>query len=479
MQQTPKQASEGAGRRIGRFARFLFQWAFARSAARTAVLSFAVLILLGAVLLCLPVSSKGRVWTHPVDALFTATSAVCVTGLIVKSTPDYWSLFGQLVILGLVQVGGLGIMTMGAFVAIMLQRKLSMRFQAVMTGIVETAAGESVLALVRFICLFALVVEVAGAVLLYVAWRDHFSGFWPCFYHSVFHSISAFCNAGFSLNNNSLMDYVGNAGVNLIVCAQIVIGGLGFMVVRDVMAYTGWWLFRRRGKRPRLSTHSKLVLTVTAVLLVVGALIFLGIEWNGDALRGAPGRTKVLAAMFQSVTPRTAGFNTVDVSTTALGPATVFMLMALMYIGGSPGGTAGGIKTSTLGIMIASIIATLKGRQKAEMFHHSVPEETFHRVASIILLSVGALVAGIFLLLITDTAAGFYRIAFEAVSAFGTVGLSLGFTGPDSQATGLGRLILSALMFIGRLGPVTLMLGVAQLRDRRAYRYPEDRVLVG
>ncbi len=456
-----------------------FQWAFARNAARTAVLSFAVIIIVGAVLLCTPLSSKGRVWTNPVDALFTATSAVCVTGLIVKSTPDYWSLFGQLVVLGLVQVGGLGIMTMGAFVAIMLQRKLSMRFQAVMTGIVETAAGESVMTLVRFICLFTLVMEVGGAVLLFLAWRSHFSGFWPCFYHSVFHSISAFCNAGFSLNNNSLMDYVGNVGVNFIICAQIVIGGLGFMVVRDVMAYAGWYMFRRRGKRPRLSTHSKLVLTVTAVLLVVGMVTFLWIEWHGEALKGAPVRTKLLAAMFQSVTPRTAGFNTVDISTMALGPATVFMLMVLMYIGGSPGGTAGGIKTSTLGIMIASIIATLKGRQKAEMFHHSVPEETFHRVASIILLSVGALAAAIFLLLITDTAAGFYKIAFEAVSAFGTVGLSMGFTGPDTQATALGKLILSALMFIGRLGPVTLMLGVAQLRDRRVYRYPDDRVLVG
>jgi trk system potassium uptake protein TrkH len=479
VEQPPREPLERPGRRSARLVRSLYLWAFTRSAARTAVVSFAILILLGALLLCLPVSSHDRVWTHPVDSFFTATSAVCVTGLIVKSTPDYWSLFGQLVILGLIQVGGLGIMTMGAFVAIMLQRRLSMRFQAVMTGIVETAGRESVLTLVRFICLFTLVVEVTGALLLFIAWRDRFSGFWPCFYHSVFHSISAFCNAGFSLNNNSLMDYVGNAGVNLIVCAQIVVGGLGFMVVRDVLDYARWWALRRRGKRPRLSTHSKLVLTVTGLLLLAGALIFLTIEWDGDALRDAPARTKLLAAVFQSVTTRTAGFNTVPISTAALGPATVFMLMALMYIGGSPGGTAGGIKTSTLGIMIASIIATLKGRQKAEMFHHSVPEETVHRVASIILLSVGALVTGVFLLLITDTAAGFYKIVFEAVSAFGTVGLSLGLTGADCQVTALGKLILSALMFIGRLGPVTLMLGVAQLRDRTVYRYPEDRVLVG
>jgi trk system potassium uptake protein TrkH len=475
----PSDPRPGPGRRIARAARLLYRWAFARSAARTAVASFACIILFGTLLLCLPISSKARVWSHPVDAVFTATSAVCVTGLIVKSTPDYWSFFGQLVILGLIQVGGLGIMTMGAFVAIMLQRKLSMRFEAVMTGIVESAAGESVWGLIRFICMLTLAVEVAGTMLLFFAWRSHFSGFGSCLYSSVFHSVSAFCNAGFSLNNNSLEAYVGNPGVNFIICGEIVIGGIGFMVVRDVMDYAGWWLLRRRGKRPRLSTHSKLVLTVTAVLLAVGMVIFLAIEWNGDALKGTPAGTKVLAAMFQSVTPRTAGFNTVDISTQALGPATVFMLMALMYVGGSPGGTAGGIKTSTLGIMISSIIATLKGRQKAEMFHHSVPEETVHRVAGIILLSVGALVVGIFLLLITDTSAGFYKIAFESVSAFGTVGLSLGLTGPNCDVTWLGKLILAALMFIGRLGPVTLMLGVAQLRDHRDYRYPEDRVLVG
>jgi len=465
-------------RRVGRLALLARRWAFGGSPARTAVASFAVLILLGAALLSLPISSHARTWTAPADSLFTATSAVCVTGLIVKSTPDYWSLFGQLVILGLIQVGGLGIMTMGAFVAIMLQRKLSMRFEAVMTDIVESPGPENVWGLIRFICLLTFVAESVGAVLLFFAWRADFSGFWPCLYHSVFHSISAFCNAGFSLNNSSLMKYVDSVPVNFIICAQIVVGGLGFLVVRDVVNYGRWWLLRRRGKRPRLSTHSKLVLTVTGVLLAVGFVVFLVIESSAGTLRGAPLKTKLLAAMFQSVTPRTAGFNTVPTSQAMLAPATVFLLMALMYIGGSPGSTAGGIKTSTLGVMIASIIATLKGREKAEMFHHSVPEETVHRVASIILLSVGALATGIFLLLLTEGTT-FNRVMFEAVSAFGTVGLSLGLTGPDSAVTGLGKLTLTGLMFVGRLGPVTLMLGVAQLRDRRVYRYPEDRVLVG
>ncbi|KPK65975.1 MAG: hypothetical protein AMK73_01420 [Planctomycetes bacterium SM23_32] len=453
------------------------RFAFGGSAARTAVASFACAIALGTLLLTLPISSRGEGWTSPVDALFTATSAVCVTGLLVKSTPDHWSLFGQLVILTLIQVGGLGIMTMGAFVAIMLQRRLSMRFEAVMTDIVEPAAVESVWTLVRFICLFTLVAEVLGAASLFFAWRGDFAGFWGCFYHSVFHSISAFCNAGFSLNNDSLTRYVDSTPINVAVCLLIIFGGIGFTVVRDLKRYAGWWLFSRRGRRPQLSTHSKLVLTVTGVLLVVGFLGVFVLESFG-ALRHAPLKTKVLAALFQSVTPRTAGFNTVEMSRGTLGPATVFLLMALMYVGGSPGSTAGGIKTSTLGVMIASIVATLRGRSKAHLFNHSLSEETVHRVASIILLSVAALMGGIFVLLVTETAA-FDQIVFDAISAFGTVGLSTGLTGPSTTMTALGKVAVTALMFVGRLGPVTLVLSVAALKERAVYSYPEDQVLVG
>ncbi len=452
------------------------QLMFGGGAARTAVASFATVIILGAVVLALPVSSKARVWTSPVDALFTATSAVCVTGLLVKSTPDHWSLFGQLLILAMIQAGGLGIMTLGAFVAIMFQKRLSMRFEAVMTDMVESDSWENVWTLIRFICFLTLVAEAIGAVVLFFAWRGHFDSPWLCLYHSVFHAISAFCNAGFSLNNNSLMDYADSLPVNLIMCLLIVLGGLGFIVVRDVKHQMRWWVFSRRGRRPRLTGHSKLVLTMTAVLLLTGFFAVAIIESHG-LLAGAPLERKVLTAMFQSVTPRTAGFNTVEI--TALAPSTAFLLMILMYIGGSPGGTAGGIKTTTLGIMIASIVATLRGRSKAEMFHHSVPEETVHRVASIILLSVAALATGLFLLLITERAAGFDKIAFDAISAFGTVGLSRGLTGPDCAVTAWGKLIVAALMFTGRLGPITLVLSVAHLRERAVYRYPEEQIVVG
>ncbi len=445
--------------------------------ARVAVASFALVILLGALVLMLPVSSQERVWTHPVDALFTSTSAVCVTGLIVRSTPDHWSLFGQLTILVLIQVGGLGIMTLGAFVAIMLQRRLSMRFESVMADIVESDRGESVWQLILFICLFTFVMEVVGAVALYFSWRGEFSGFWPAFYHSVFHSISAFCNAGFSLNNDSLVRYVDSVPVNLIVTGLIIFGGIGFLVVREVAGFGRWWMAERRGRRPRLTTHTRLVLLVTGVLLVVGFFGFLVIE-SGGSMAEAPWTERLLASWFQSVTPRTAGFNTVDTGAAALSQATAFMLMVLMYIGGSPGGTAGGIKTSTLGIMVSSIAATLRGRERVEMFHHSIPVETVHRVTSIVLLSVMAVVVGTFLLLATE-AASFQKILFDAISAFGTVGLSQGLTGPGSDVTVSGRLVLTALMFVGRLGPVTLMLSVAGEAETASYQYPEERVMVG
>ena len=455
----------------GRVARTVFLG----SPARAAVASFFLVILMGTVLLALPLSSARGTWTHPVDAIFTSTSAVCVTGLIVKDTPVYWSAFGQVVILLLIQTGGLGIMTLSAFLATMLKRRLSMGFESVMSGLVETSAEENVWDLIRFICVFTFIAEVIGTVLLYHAWRGHFEGFWRCLYVSIFHSVSAFCNAGFSLYSDSLVRYRGSVGVNLVVCGLIIVGGIGFLVVRELKDYAAWKLFVRRGKSPNLSTHTRLVLTVTGVLLVLGFLCMLGIEWTGS-FGDMPLKERLLAAMFQSVTPRTAGFNTLKISSPSIAGATALLLIGLMFIGGSPGSTAGGIKTSTLGVMIASIIATLKGRSKAEMFHHSVRPETVHRVASIILLSVSALVLGVFLLLITEQGIGFLELLFEATSAFGTVGLTLGVT---PQLTASGRIIITLLMFTGRLGPITLLMSVAQMEDKVPYSYPDAHVMVG
>jgi len=453
----------------------------ARRPGLAAVLSFLAAIMLGAAILCTPLCSRvdpadgQRHWTHPVNALFTATSAVCVTGLIVKDTGGDWSHFGQVVILVLIQAGGLGIMTIYAFMVTMTRRRLGMGLERMLGGELESMEAVNTGRMIRFICLFALVAEAMGAVALFVSWRSHFPGFWQCAYHSIFHSISAFCNAGFSLNSQSLMAYRDSLPVNLVVWTLIVFGGLGFLVVKDLLDYAGWWLFRRRGRRPKLEVHTALVLAVTAFLLAVGFFVFLLVERH-HSLDGMALKERLLAAGFHSVTPRTAGFNTVNMN--ALAPSTALLVMALMFVGGSPGSTAGGVKTTTLGVMLASILATVHGRDKAELFHHSVRQETVHRVASIILLSVCALLAGTFLLLMSERSNhfSFLRVAFEASSAYGTVGLSLGIT---AKLTVLGRLIISALMFIGRLGPVTLMMTAMAGTALVPYEYPEARVIVG
>lgn len=460
---------------------------FARQAhrpGRLVICSFLVAILLGAVVLCTPFANARnadgiRCWTHPVDALFTATSAVCVTGLIVKDTGGGWSLFGQLTILALIQVGGLGIMTIYAFLLAMMRKRLSMGVERVLGGVIDADATENVGTLIKFICLLTLFAEAIGAVGLYLSWRPEFSGFWQCAYHSVFHAISAFCNAGFSLNADSMVKYQGNLAVNGVMWSLIIVGGLGFLVVRDLGRYARWRLLGRSGPRARLRVHTRVVLAITALLLVLGFVVILGTETNAS-FDGMTFKTRVLSAIFQSVTPRTAGFNTVE--TGSLAPSTTLLMMALMFIGGSPGSTAGGVKTSTVGIMVASILATARGRREAEMFHHSVRQETVHRVASIILLSVSVLVTGMFMLLISertliaDGRSSFMQVAFEAASAFGTVGLSLGLTAKLSIA---GRLIIPVLMFVGRLGPVTLMMTAASSEGSVSYSFPEGQVLVG
>jgi len=454
---------------------FLLRTVLRGSPARAAVASFLTLILLGAFLLSLPVSSAEGKWTHPVDALFTSTSSVCVTGLIVKDTARYWSTFGQLVILGMIQAGGLGIMTVYAFLAVALRQRVSMRFEAMMKDLVEGEREEDIWTLVKFICLFTLIAETVGAVSLYVSWAGNFPSVGKAIYFSVFHAISAFCNAGFSVYSDSLARYRGSAPVNAIMALLIVVGGLGFIVVRELLSYFRWRLLVRKGKRPRLSPHTCLVLTVTGVLLLGGFFVIF-FTASGTDMQAATMKERLLMSAFQSVTARTAGFNTMKLSPETVLSSTAFLLLALMFIGGSPGSTAGGIKTTTVGVMIASIAATLKGRSRAELFHHSVPSETVHRVASIILLSLSALALGVFCLLITEAGRGFLEILFEATSAFGTVGLTMGLT---PRLSTWGRLIIPALMFVGRLGPVTLVLSVARMEDRARYSYPHANVLVG
>lgn len=443
--------------------------------ARLMVGSFAGAILAGTLLLSTPWASSSGTPVRPVDALFTATSATCVTGLIVKDTGSDFSLFGQTVILVLLQLGGLGIMTFSVSLALVLGRGLSKRRAVVMQDLLDQESVRDLLGLVRFIAVVTLLIEAAGAVALFACFASRQGLTWataPRLAHvAVFHSISAFCNAGFSLFRTSFQGWQGDVWVNGVLAVLIVVGGLGFPVLRDLML-----LGRRRrlaaGRAPGLRTHTKVVLVTSAALIVVGAVVFYFVDAS-HTLGGQPPRSQVLASFFQSITARTAGFNTVHIG--SVGHAGLLLLMLLMFIGASPGSTGGGVKTTTAAAVWSSAWAALRGRPRAELFRRTVPRDVVRRAVALLTFSVLVLaVAGIALMSVEEQP--FEDLAFELVSAFGTVGLS---TGATPLLTDAGRLIITALMFIGRLGPLTLALLFVGEARHAAYAYPEERMMIG
>ena len=439
--------------------------------ARSIVLTFLVLIAGGTLFLTFPGATAAGRSAPPLTALFTSTSAVCVTGLIVVDTPTYWSRFGQWVILALVQVGGLGIMTLSASAALALGRALGAGSRGLLEEVLEETATRDIANLLQFIVAFTFLTELAGAIVLGLYW----SGSMPArlaWYHGAFHSVSAFCNAGFSTFSTSLADWVGDPVVNGVIGGLIVVGGIGFTVaaglaglLRHPLQPGRWWRHER--------THTRLVLTVTGILLGVGALGLFYLDYEGSlAALSLP--DKLLAAAFQSVTLRTAGFNTVPIGATA--PAAATLMMILMFIGGSPGGTAGGIKTTTIGILWLSLRSLARGRKDVEVFGRRVPDRTLLKAIAVTLLGGAVLGTGFLALLMVQPEQDFLDLLFEAVSAFGTVGLSRGIT---AALTPPGRLLIILLMFVGRTGPLTLAFALGRSPARTYYRYPDSRILVG
>jgi trk system potassium uptake protein TrkH len=435
------------------------------------VASFASLIAVGTVLLSLPISwGEGRS-IGVLDALFTATSAVCVTGLITLDTARAWSHFGQAVILALIQLGGLGILTISTFFLVLIGRPLPLAQKGMITRTHGKLTHVAVKALLVRIVSYALAVEAAGAVILTAYFAEE-SGWRSGAWQGLFHAISAFCNAGFSLFSNSLEDFAGSWTVNLTVLGLIVVGGIGFLVLTDVEE----WIRHRR----RLSLHSKVVLTATVILIVAGTAGFYMFEAH-NVLEGRPASEQFLVSLFQAITPRTAGFNTVPYG--VLTNAALMMTLIFMFIGGSPGSAAGGVKTSTAAILFGILISRARGMRHATLFRRTVPERLVGEAIAIVLLSVTVVMGATFLLQWTELGdmahpgvrGAFLSLNFEAVSAFGTVGLSMG------ETTGLvpsSKLIVVALMFIGRLGPLTLALGLSRKR-RVEYQYAEEPVMVG
>lgn len=441
------------------------------TAPQLVLLTFAMVIGTGTLLLLLP---RATITGHSmplVDALFTATSATCVTGLIVVDTGSYFSSFGQGIILALIQIGGLGIMSLTAFAAVVAGRGMGMRESALMKDVLSSDFIGEVTKLLRNIILITAVCEIAGVLLLSRIWARDFTTPMDTFYYSLFHSISAFCNAGFSLFINSLEGFAGRADVVLTFAALIVIGGLGFMVVSDLVSS---FVNKVKGRRirARLSLHSKAVLVTSGVLLVLGTVFFFILE-SGQSIAPMPFGERMLSAFFTSVTARTAGFHTTPMSAVAIPSALLVIL--LMFIGASPGGTGGGVKTSTFAVLISTLRSILKGRPNVEFFKRTLPQDVVNKAICVVILSLGLVFVTSLVVSVAEKQP-LTEVLFESVSAFGTVGLSRGLT---RDLTMVSKIAIILTMFFGRIGPLTLGLAIRQRSREASYSYPAERVMIG
>ncbi len=426
---------------------------------------FAGLILAGAILLSAPFASATGQPVPFIDALFTATSAVCVTGLVVADTGTRYSLAGHIIIILLIQAGGLGFMTMATLMALLMGKRINLRERLIMQEAMNQLTVAGIVRLTRYIVKATLLIEFIGGTILAARWyldfgpKGIFYGYW--------HAISAFCNAGFDLfgEYRSLTGYVDDLTVNLVISFLIILGGIGFTVIADI------WENRRFRD---LSLHSKIVIAVSAFLTVFGAAVILVFEWDNPATLGPLSWDgKILAGYFQSVTPRTAGYNTLPIGD--MGGATLFFIVLLMFIGASPGSTGGGVKTTTAGLAAAAIWAMIRGREEVEIFERGIARTVIYKAFALVFIAALLVVFVTMMLTLTEQAP-FLNILFEVVSAFGTVGLTTGIT---PQLTVSGKLWLILTMFAGRVGPVTLALALA-LRQRKArIKYPEGKVIIG
>jgi trk system potassium uptake protein TrkH len=458
---------------------------------RVLVASFIVLILTGAVLLMLPKATPGRTSLPLVDALFTSTSAICVTGLTVKDTGADFTLMGQLVILVLIQLGGLGIVILGAVLALLLGQALSVRETAAMQDLLSESTLGRINRMVVFVFVATALIELTGAVALLHMWHavpSRAPSIHHQWYYSIFHAISAFCNAGFSLFGDSLVSYNRCWEVYGVFCPLIVLGGLGFGVLYDLggialdrglrvckaLARTQAPAFSLPAPR-RMRLQTKIVLVVTIGLIVSGMLALFAFERLTGAGPGAR-NFGLLDALFQSITARTAGFNTVKIA--SLSDAGKFILILLMFIGGSPGGTAGGIKTVTFVVVIMAVVTTLRRRDDVEIFNRSVNLSIVRRAITVAVLFVVVLFTATLSLCITEAPSHFsmMQISFEVASALGTVGLS---TGTTPALTMAGKLIMILVMLTGRLGPLTLLAALAFNAKPVRYNYPSEAIVVG
>ena len=433
-------------------------------------LGFAIVILIGAILLSLPIASQSGKITPFIDCIFTSTSAVCVTGLVTLDTGTYWTYFGKTVIMLLIETGGLGFMSVATLVFFFLGKRISLKERLIMQEAMNVNSLQGLVKMVKYVLIFTFSVEGIGAVLFATQFIPQF-GIAKGIYYSVFHAVSAFCNAGFDLMGNfkSLTAYANNSVVILTVSALIVIGGLGFFV---------WVEIYNCREIKKLSLHSTVVIYSTIILIAFGAILMYIFEMNNPTtMQGMSVKGKILSSIFASVSPRTAGFNSIplDKMTTAGN----FLTIILMFIGGSPESTAGGIKTATVVVLFMTVVSVVHGREDTEIFKKRIKKELVYKALVITVLGLMIVVVVTMVLSITEPSnIPLEYFLYEATSAFATVGLTLGLT---TKLTFVGKIIITLTMYAGRVGPLTIILALAKNKKGKSgtIRYPEDKILIG
>lgn len=431
------------------------------------VIGFAVIILLGSVLLHLPVATEDGQGLGWLDAVFTAASATCVTGLVVVDTGSTFTLFGEIVILSMIQIGGLGFMTFATLFALLMRKRISLRERLLLQESFNHLSIEGVVRLTKMILIFSAVIELVGGLLLAI--RFSFDMPWDtAIYFGLFHAISNYNNAGFDLMGEfrSLTGYVDDPLVTLVVCSLIILGGIGFIVMSE--------LYERKGMR-HLSLHTKVVLTTTGLLIAIGTVLVFLFEYNNPkTLQPLSAVGKILGALFQSVTPRTAGSNTLNIPD--LRQSTLFLITLLMFIGASPGSTGGGIKTTTFATLLGAVQAQIKGKEDVIFFRQRIMPHMIYKSLTVTMCGLLIVIVVTMILSITESGADFQMLLFEATSAFATVGLSMGIT---PNLTPVGKAIIAFTMFAGRLGPLTIAYALMQRGRKEYYRYPKGKIMIG
>ena len=426
-------------------------------------LGFAILITFGGVLLSLPFFTKSGEATNLIDSMFVAASASCVTGLTPVNTFEHWNTYGHVLLIILIQIGGLGVMSLASIIPLILGKKIGMKSRQILKEQLNVESLEGMIVLFKYVLVFTFGIEILGAILLsfrFIPLYGAGTGIW----YSIFHSISAFCNAGFDILGDSMYPFRDDILVNLTLSFLVIVGGLGFVVTSE--------LFRRRSFE-KISTHSKLVLLISGVLLVLGTVMFLFLE-NGDGvLQYESVKGSILESFFQSVVARTAGFYSVDLS--KIKDSTALMLMGLMFVGGSPGSTAGGIKTTTLGVLFISTHAVVRGEREPVVFGRHIGMDVVRKALAIFLVSITIILSVSFILTITESAR-LVDILYETVSALATVGASKGITADLSD---VGKILITFCMYLGRLGPMTMAFAFGMKDKKSLIRYPESFISIG